>query len=487
MAVSDARLTPLDSTFLELEQADEGAMMHIGGALIFEPEPGTGATPSLDAVTTLLEERLAMLPRFHCRLSDKRVHGLQRPAWVEDPSFDIRAHVRHATLPAPGGDAQLHEWLGDFWSHRLDRARPLWEMTLVDGLADGGWMLATKTHHALVDGVASVDVGHVLLDAERHPAPRAAAPAPAVRPGHADRPGPGTNGIDSASDGAAAAGGNPLPGWLSPRVAARVARAAIDTARHPRRLIRAGEAAVAMSEVLWQDEVIASRQSSLNVPIGTSRRFTSVPFALAEVKEIKGSLGGTVNDVVLAVSTGALRRLLDDRGEELEHPLRAMVPVNLRGEDHDDLGNQVTSLFVELPIGEVDVRDRYERTRAAATQLKSGTAALGGSTIVLVAGAAPPLLHESIAKALFAARLFNITITNVPGPQIPLYGLGTRLQRILPLVPLFADHALGMAIVSYDGELVFGINADRAATPDLDVLETALRDEFAALLCLARA
>ena len=494
MAESDARLTALDSTFLELEQADEGAMMHIGGALMFEPDPSTGATPSLDAVTALLEERLAMLPRFHCRLSEKRVHGLQRPAWVEDPSFDIRAHVRHATLPAPGDDAQLHEWLGDFWSHRLDRARPLWEMTLVDGLADGGWMLATKTHHALVDGVASVDVGHVLLDAQRHPTPTA--PASVPRPGRAATPGPGngTNGVERAGDQAAPARGNPLPGWLSPRVAARVAQAAIDTAqaavdtaRHPRRLIRAGEAAVAMSEVLWQDEVIPSRQSSLNVPIGTSRRFTSVPFALAEVKEIKGSLGGTVNDVVLAVSTGALRRLLDGRGEELEHPLRAMVPVNLRGEDHDHLGNQVTSLFVELPIGEVDVLGRYERTRAAATQLKSGTAALGGSTIVLVAGAAPPLLHESISKALFAARLFNITITNVPGPQIPLYGLGTRLQRILPLVPLFADHAVGMAIVSYDGELVFGINADRAATPDLHVLEAALRDEFAALLSLARA
>ncbi len=484
MAISDTRLTSLDSTFLELEQADEGAMMHIGGALIFEPEPGTGATPSLDAVTALLEERLALLPRFHCRLSEKRVHGLQRPAWVEDPSFDIHAHVRHATLPAPGGETQLHDWLGDFWSHRLDRGRPLWEMTLVDGLADGGWMLATKTHHALVDGVASVDVGHVLLDAERHPAPPA--PAPAARPGPADAPAtgavPGTD-SDSGSSG----GGAPLPGWLSPRIAGRLARATIDTALHPRRLIRAGEAAVAMSEVLWQDEVIPSRHSSINVPIGTSRRFASVPFALDEVKEIKGELGGTVNDVVLAVSTGALRRLLDERGEELAHPLRAMVPVNLRGEDHDHLGNQVTSLFVELPIGEADILERYERTRAAATQLKSGTAALGGSTIVLVAGAAPPLLHESIAKALFAARLFNITITNVPGPQIPLYGVGTRLQRILPLVPLFADHAVGMAIVSYDGELVFGINADRAATPDLDTLATALRDEFAALLALARA
>ena len=465
MAAIGERLTALDSTFLELEQAAEGPMMHIGGALIFDPEPGTGGAPSLAALTALLEQRLGALPRFRCRLSEPRVHGLQRPDWIEDRSFDIGAHVRHAILPAPGGEAELHEWLGNFWSHRLDRARPLWEMTLVDGLEDGGWMLATKTHHALVDGIASVDVGHILLDAEPYPAPR-----PPVELDGGEEP--EQNGT--------------LPAWLSPRVATRIARAALDTARHPRRLVHAGEAAVAMSEVLWQDEIIASRQSTLNVEIGTTRRFASVPFDLAEVKEIKAALGGTINDVVLAVATGALRKLLEHRDEDLDEPLRAMVPVNLRGEDHDHLGNQVTSLFVELPIAEMGLRSRYERTRAAATQLKSGTAALGGSTILLVAGAAPPLLHEAIAKALFAARLFNITITNVPGPQIPLYGLGSRLRRILPLVPLFADHAVGIAIVSYDGELVFGINADRAATPDLELLEAGLRTEFAALLSLAR-
>jgi diacylglycerol O-acyltransferase len=269
-------------------------------------------------------------------------------------------------------------------------------------------------------------------------------------------------------------------------IAARIARAAIDSALHPGRLIHAGEAAVAMSEVLWQDEVTGSRNSTLNVPISTTRRFASVAFELSEVKEVKRALGGTVNDVVLAVATAALRRLLAHRGEELDSPLRAMVPVNLRGDDHESPGNQVTSLFVELPIAATDTRRRYEQTRAAAAKLKSGTAALGGSTIVLVAGAAPPVLHESISRMLFAPRLFNITITNVPGPQLRLYALGARMRRILPLVPLFADHAVGMAIVSYDGELVFGINADYAATPDLDVLQTAMRDEFAALLSLAR-
>jgi len=163
-----------------------------------------------------------------------------------------------------------------------------------------------------------------------------------------------------------------------------------------------------------------------------------------------------------------------------------MVPVNLRGEDHESLGNKVSSLFVELPIGEYDRRRRYEATRAAAGELKSGSAALGASTIISVSGVLPPVVHGSIAEMLYSARLCNLTITNVPGPQIRLYALGSRLRRIVPLVPLFKDHAIGIAIISYDGELVFGVNVDRASNPDLDVLERGLRDEFAALLALAR-
>jgi len=468
MSTTEERLTSLDSTFLELEQADEGAMMHIGGALLFDAPIDGAGPPTLEQLLTLLEERSALLPHHRSRLSEPRVHGLRRPAWVEDPSFDVRSHVRHATLPAPGGEAELHEWLADFYSHRLDRARPLWEMTLVDGFEDGRWMLATKTHHAMVDGVGSIDIGHLLLDVEPHSAPRTPAQLP-------------------ASNGNGTSGGGPhLPEWLPPVLAARVAKAAIGAARNPGTLLRAGEAAVAMGEMLWQDEIMAARQSTLNVPIGTTRRFTSVAFELTQVKEIKGALGGTVNDVVLATCTGALRRLLEHRGEDLEQPLRAMVPVNLRGDDHDGVGNRVTSLFVELPVGTSALHRRYLETQAAAAKLKSGSAALGGSTLVLVTGFAPPLLHETISKMLFAPRLFNITITNVPGPQFPLYALGARLRRIVPLVPLFADHAIGIAIVSYDGELVFGINADYATNPDLDVLEAALRDEFTRLLSLAR-
>ncbi len=468
MQQTDERLSSLDATFLELEQHEDGSTMHIGGALIFEPLPETGGPPSLDALHELLHERLGGLPRFRTRLSEERVHGLQRPAWVVDPAFHVRDHVRHGALPAPGGDAEVDDWLGDFWSHRLDRSRPLWEMTLVDGLQDGRWMLATKTHHAMVDGVGSVDIGHILLDAEPHPAPREARE-------------------DVGSDDPADRRSRML-GWLPSALSAAhgVLDATVGTALHPRRLLKAGQATAAMGEVLWKDEVLSARPSTMNVPIGSTRRFASVPFELSEVKQVKQHLGGTVNDVVLATCAGALRTLFERRGEQLDPPLRAMVPVNLRGEDHGSLGNKVTSLFVELPIGESDRRRRYDATRAAAGELKSGSAALGASTLISVSGALPPVVHGSIAEMLYSTRLCNLTITNVPGPQVALYALGSRLRRIVPLVPLFKDHAVGMAIVSYDGELVFGVNVDRASNPDLDVLEHALRDEFAALLALTR-
>ncbi len=335
-------------------------------------------------------------------------------------------------------------------------------------------MLATKTHHAMVDGVGSMDIGHILLDAEPHPVK---SPVPPEAPEASEESANGNGGLQL-----------PVPDWVPAALGAArdAARGMVSTALHPRRIVKAGEAAVAMGEFLWEDEIQSARGASINVPIGATRRFRAVPFELERVKEIKAGLGGTVNDVVLALASGALRRLLETRGEELDQPLRAMMPVNLRLDDDGNLGNHVTSLFVELPIGEADRRTRYSHTRANATALKSGSGALGGETLVMTFGLLPPILHESISRSLFAPRLFNLTITNVPGPQITLYSLGCRMRRIIPLVPLFADHAVGMAIVSYDGELVFGINADYATMPDLEVLVDALHDEFEELLALAR-
>jgi WS/DGAT/MGAT family acyltransferase len=468
-------LTPLDATFLELEQEDEAAHMHIGGALVFDPRPD-GSIPTLEELSDLLDRRLGDLPRYRCHLSEPQTKGLRWPEWQEDPGFEMATHVRHASLPAPGGEPELCEWLGDYWSHRLDRHRPLWEAVLLDGFEGGRWAIVTKTHHAMVDGVGSVDLSYVMLDTKPDGRPdneKAAKPArgaPAPDATHRSR-------------------SSQLAGALrwAPEHAVRAVRAGADVALHPAKAAELLERSRATAELLVRDELIAAPRSSINCPIGSTRSFEVVRMPLAETKAIRAKLGGTVNDVVLAAVTGGLRKMLRARGDELpSQGLRAMVPVNVRDVSESlALGNRITSLFVHLPVSAPDVKTRYERTVAEAEALKDGTQAIGTSTIIDLAGLAPPLLHSTIARSLYATRLFNVTVTNVPGPQVPLYALGARLREVLPLVPLAADHALGVAIFSYDGNLFFGINAAADAVPDLVVLRDGISEEIDDLLELA--
>ena len=456
------QLSPLDATFLELEQADETAHMHIGAALVFDQLPGGGA-PSLDELRTHLLERIGALPRYRQRLSEPHTGGLNWPSWETDPDFDIRNHVRRAALPEPTDDALL-EWLGRFWSHRLDRLRPLWETVLVEGLPEGRWALCTKTHHCLVDGVGATDVGDVLLDISPEGAAAENGHPPWTMRDPNERNGHGVLGV-------------PL----------RVAREGAGVMRHPGRLVDALRRSAALAELILRDEVIAAPHSSLNRPIGTERRFEVVRVPLAQLKEIKSGLGGTVNDVVLAAVAGGLRQVLLARGEEPPRQgLRAMVPVNIRAAgDHLSLGNRITSLFVHLPVAEGDPLGRYRAALEEAESLKRGTQAVGGSTLIGVAGAAPPVIHSVIARSLFASRLFNVTVTNVPGRQYPLYAFGARLREVFPLVPIAAEHAVGIAIFSYDGNVVFGINADRDTMPDVELLRDGIEDALDSMLALA--
>jgi diacylglycerol O-acyltransferase / wax synthase len=446
------RLTALDATFLELEEADPSAHMHVGGVLVFDPLPGGGA-PSLAGLCEHLADRLQALPRFHHRLSDPRTGGLHWPAWEPDPGFDVRGHVRRAALPAPGGRDELLDWAGEFWSHRLGRDRPLWEMVLLEGLGDGRWALATKTHHCMVDGIASVDVGHVLLDASPEGA-QGEGVAAALPAGMEDE---GARHLR-------------LPGV--PRAVEAGARAGLKTLRHPRRLVDALERSRAMVDLIVRDEVIPAPRSCINVPLSPRRHYRAVPVALADLKRIKDGLGGTVNDVVLAAVTGGVRRLLEHRGESPPPGgLRAMVPVNVRAAaERAALGNRITSLFVHLPVAEEDALRRYLRVAEEAEALKAGPQALGAQTLVDLSSLAPPVLHSLLARSMYATRLFNLTVTNVPGPPATLYAFGAPLRQILPLVPLAAEHALGVAVISYDGGVVFGLNADPDALPDLSVV-----------------
>jgi diacylglycerol O-acyltransferase / wax synthase len=447
------RLAPLDVTFLELEEADDAAHMHIGSLLVFEAHPRT--PPALSRLRRQLERRLGPLPRYRCRLSQAQTGGLRWPTWIDDPAFRIEDHVRQAALPAPGGDDELLDWAADYWSQRLDRHRPLWDACLVTGLEGGRWAIATKTHHALVDGVGSVDVTHVLLDPARSPRRRTSPPAPPAAPHN---------------------GGGAL------ELLAGGVKGGFEVARHPGRLRDALAQSKAMAELLLRDEGMPAPHSSLNVEIGASRRYRAVRAELGLLKAIKRELGGTVNDVVLAAVTGGLRTLLLERGDALPSAgLRAMVPVSLRSAaDHLGLGNRVSSLFVHLPVAEPDPGRRYLLCSADARDLKESGQGNAGAALVALAGVAPPLIHSLLARSVFATRLFNLTVTNVPGPQFPLYAFGARLEEVLPLVPLAAEHSVGVAVVSYDGKVFFGLNGDERSAPDLDVLargiEAALED-----------
>ena len=408
------RLTPLDATFLELEQEDDSAHMHIGGALIFDPRLD-GSTPTIEELRALLEERLGRLPRYRRRLSEPRTSGLSWPEWVEDARFEMDAHVRHASLPAPGDRAELCEWLGDYWSHRLDRARPLWDIVLLEGLEDGRWALVTKTHHAMVDGVGSIDVGSLMLDTEPEPGERSVE-APQHTPAGEPKRG--------SSRGAQVVG---ALRW-APEHMVQAARFGAGITLHPRKAAELLERSRAAVEVLLRDELVSAPATSLNCRIGATRSFAVVEASLDDLKQIKNTLGGTVNDAVLAVVTGGLRRLLEARGEKPpKRGLRAMVPVNVReASEHLALGNKVSSLFVHLPVAEDSSLDRYRRVMAEAESLKSGSQALGTSTIMSLAGLAPPALHATLARSLYATRLFNVTVTNVPGPT------GDALRRRSP-------------------------------------------------------
>ena len=287
-----------------------------------------------------------------------------------------------------------------------------------------------KTHHCLVDGVGSVDVAYLLLDSAPAPSELSAPPSRATRASDADDvwhawlPHP------------------PEPVRQAAGAGLSAARASAHAMMHPREALERSRAVI---DLLVRDELVAAPRSSLNVPIGAMRQIATVHVGLEELQKIRAALGGNVNDVVLSAATGALRELLLQRDEDLpSRGLRAMVPVNIRREgEHGELGNKIASLFVDLPVAESDPLRRYELVRATAAKRKAGGQALGTGTLLGLTELAPPVLHAGLARWLYARRLFNITIANVPGPSRPLYAFGARMVDVVPIVPLAAEHALG--------------------------------------------
>jgi diacylglycerol O-acyltransferase len=485
--MSTDQVTALDATFLELEEADESAHMHIGSVAIFEPQPDDRA-PTIDELRLKIASGLESMPRYRQRLSEPHTGGLHWPRWVEHERFDIAQHVHVAALPAPAGEEELRRWASRYFSTRLDRARPLWEIVLVV-LGDGRWAMVSKTHHSMVDGVGSVELAQTLLDTS----PEAPAPI-AGESDHSEEPTPTTSEqsalrrlanvprpLVSATVGVARVGVGVAAGM------ANAVRGSLRTATHPDDIRDIARRARALAGVLLEDEVVRAPRSSLNEPMGGARELAVIEFALEDLKRIKNSLGGTVNDVVLAGMAGSLRQVLLERGEEPPAAgLRAMVPVNIRSAaEHLSLGNKITSLFVHLPVAEPEPLRRYRLQVQEAERLKAGDQGVGSRGIIDMAAHAPPVLHTFLARSLFATRLFNVTITNVPGPQQPLYAFGSRMTAVWPLVPLAAEHALGVAIFSYCGRVFFCFNVAADSVPDLDVAVTGLAETLAELQAIA--
>jgi diacylglycerol O-acyltransferase / wax synthase len=451
------RLTAVDASFLTNESAS--SHMHVGAILIFEGPP-----PRYVDLVEHVRGRLHLVPRFRQKLVVPPLEA-GRPLWADDVNFNLSYHIRHTALPEPGGEAQLKRLAGRVFSQQLDRSKPLWELWLVQGLERDRFALLTKTHHAMVDGVSGVDIGTVLFDLEPVPEPAAVAEewSPHRSPSTAELVG---RGIGDAI-------GVPI----------HLAERAVDAVRHPESAARkAVEALEGISEIVSAFADPAP-DVPLNQEIGPHRRYVWARSELATFKRIKDSLGGTVNDVVLAAVTGSVRGWLQSRGVRTEGlELRALVPVSIRAEDeHGALGNRIALMRGPLPVYIEDPVKRLHTISAEMADLKNSKQALGAEVISRFNDFAPPTLLAQASRINFTTRLFNLIVTNVPGPQIPLYVLGRELEEVFPVAFLPQNHRLAIAIMSYHGKVGFGLLADYDSMEDIELLGEGINESLAEL------
>ncbi len=456
------RLSSLDASFLHLESPE--TPMHVGALGIFDGAPfrdGSGRF-RLAEVRTLVASRLHLIPRFRKRLMTVPMEQ-GRPIWVDDDRFDISHHVRLTALPGPGGREQLLTLTGRIEAQLLDRSHPLWELWFVEGLEGGRVALVQKTHHALVDGVSGVDVATVLLDFT---------PEPTVLDAPAWLPAPAPSATQLLRDT-----------WVERSTQpTEMVRSVRGLARTPQRAAARTAKVAGALRTLVDGSPLAPR-TSFNVPVGRRRRFTGVPVPLADVKAIRAEHGGTVNDVVLAAVSGALRRRLIGRGDDVPTALRALCPVSVRAEsEHLHLGNRLSVMVVELPVGEPDPMARLQAIGEETCHLKEREQPAGPAFILDLTEYAAPSVLGVAARLAHRQPFVNLIVTNVPGPQEPLYCLGARMLEAYPMVPLSGNMSLGVAILSYCGMLHFGLYADGDAWPDLDELAEDIRAAFAELL-----
>jgi diacylglycerol O-acyltransferase len=478
------RLSPLDASFLYLEQPTTA--MHVGSVMVFHP----GTTPfSYERLVQHVAARIAYVPRYRQRV--RAVPGrLANPVWVDDEDFDISHHVRRSALPRPGTATQLQELVARLQARPLDRSRPLWELILVEGLADGRFAVLTKVHQALVDGVHAVDLGQVVLDS---------CPDIHVPPPSTWHPVTEPSAVEL------------LVGAVADAI--RRPQAVLDTLSSGFGDVRAtaGKTLEALSGLAFAARTATrpTPRSPLNPDIGDHRRFLMVSTGLDDYRRVRGhrtvgTAGGagagqgangrkvvtaTINDVVLAVLAGALRTWLMTRGEPVpsDSVVRALVPMSVRAEGQGEagaLGSRVASLLVDLPTGEPSPLMRLHQISYQTKAHREAGQAVDAPAIAGIAGFAPPTLHSLGARVAsgLSRRMFNLVITNVPGPQQPLYVLGARMLASYPVIPLARGQALSIGLTSYDGGVYYGLNADRDAMADLEVIGQCITDALAEMV-----
>ena len=445
------RLTAQDSSFLHLETPT--SPMHVGSLGIFEGGPflDDAGRFRLEEARRLIASRLPLVPRFRKRLQTVPL-GQGRPVWVDDPAFDLGYHVRLTALPRPGTEEQLKTLMARLQAQPLDRRRPLWELWFVEGLDGDRVAIIQKTHHALVDGISGVDVATVLLDLEPKDPP-SEAEVPEWEPEAAP------SSTKLLAETLVERATEPAEMVRTLRASLRGPRQAVETAREVGRAVQAVGSTNAP-------------RMPFNDKIGPHRRFEVARVSLDTVKQIKQAAGGTVNDVVLAIVAGGLRHFLDNRGiDTTDLALRTMVPVSVRDEtERMKLGNRVSAMVAELPVGIADPVERLETVTSQMRDLKESRQAVGAEVLASLMEFAPPTVLNLAARLVPRQRAVNLVVTNVPGPQLPLYCMGARMLEAFPYVGVADNLGLVVGLVSYDGQLGFGLSGDRDLVPDLHVL-----------------
>ena len=455
------RLSSLDASFLYLERP--AMHMHVAGVSVFGPREDGPLT--YDDVARIATARLHLAPRLRQRVL-RVPANLGRPLWVDDDRFDLDYHLRRAAIPSPGGRLQLERAVGRVLSRPLDRAKPLWELYVFEGLEGGRTAVLLKMHHALADGISGMLIASALFDLEPD----------------------------------AEIGSAPKEPW-KPEPPPSPMEVAVDAARdlllHPMEaVVRAVEAPARAAAVVGQTieglrtivGMGAPPRGPFDVAVGPNRRFATAEVPFDMVRDTKRAFGGTINDVVLTAVAGGLRALLKARGEPThDRELRVMVPVSVRSPaERGDVGNRVAPAFIDIPVGKMSPRARLRRVRAATEALKASAMAVGADSIIALGAYAPPALHAMAARLVSRGRWFNLVVSNIPAPQVPMYLAGARLVASYPSMPLGENCALSIACTSLGGTMAFGLTADWDALPDIEVLARGIEASFGHLAAAAR-